>query len=245
MTDNRPFGIDCSKWQGKLKWDLIARHEPKVRFAGIRAAVSWGYTDSWFAMNWAEAKRVNILRTAYHVVYPGEDPQRQMDHFLRVVGNDIGELPLTLDCELSHGQTGAKIIDTILKCAAILETRTKRIPIIYTAAWFVNGYCPGDWLNGFDCWIANYLSVAEEHPGPPILPKKMDPQRLLIHQTADKIPMIVDGVNVSEAKATDRDRWVGDLASLYAYASAEPPQEELSLGNKVDALWKAHPELHG
>ena len=92
-----PFGIDVSRYQGVINWNVIAAHVPKVEFVAIRAAVSWGYTDTYFATNWAEARRVGIPRSAYHVFYPDEDPVRQMTYFINVVGkNDLGELPLPL-----------------------------------------------------------------------------------------------------------------------------------------------------
>jgi len=53
---------------------VITSHQPEVIFAGIRAAVSWGYQDAWFQYNWQEARRVGIVRMAYQVVYPSDMP---------------------------------------------------------------------------------------------------------------------------------------------------------------------------
>ena len=70
---DRAFGIDVSKWQIPIDWNAIAIHEPRVDFAGIRASISYEYRDPLFVRSWAECKRVNILRTAYHVLYPAEN----------------------------------------------------------------------------------------------------------------------------------------------------------------------------
>ena len=80
-----PFGIDISAYQyspdGKQKPDF-AKLNSKCAFVAVRAGISWGYTDRWFAYSWA-----NIIKPkmAYHVVYPAESAQRQMEHFLNIV----------------------------------------------------------------------------------------------------------------------------------------------------------------
>ncbi|NMB87002.1 MAG: glycoside hydrolase family 25 protein, partial [Chloroflexi bacterium] len=137
MAD-RAFGIDVSRYQGKTNWDVVKAHSPKVVFAGIRATVSWGYRDSWFAHNWEEARRVGILRMAYHVVYPAENPNRQVDNFLATVGTDFGELPLVLDVELDQGQSARNIANNVLTHAQLIEARTGRRPIIYSRASWVD-----------------------------------------------------------------------------------------------------------
>jgi len=213
----RAFGIDVSRYQGQMNWDVVAAHRPKVVFAGIRATVSWGYRDSWFTRNWAEAKRVGILRMAYHVVYPGENPQRQIDNFLGMVGNDTGELPLVLDCELDHGQSARTIANNILAQAQLIEARTGRKPILYSRKIWTDVYMAGaTWLNQYDWWLAIYLNTADEHPGPPPLPKGVT--KWLIHQTTSHGAPI--GV---ESRQMDYDRWNWDEQAVYRYAGVNPP----------------------
>ena len=73
-----PFGIDISKYQyssdGKQKpnFDTI---NATCDFVAVRAGISWGYTDPWFAYSWAHILKP---RLAYHVIYPGEDAGRQV-----------------------------------------------------------------------------------------------------------------------------------------------------------------------
>src|ERR1035437_5643674 len=118
------FGIDISVYDGKVNWDVVATHiNPQVVFTGIRATVSWGYTDAQFPRNWSEAKSVSaarvarggfpLFRCAYHVVYPSEDAVRQIDYFMTVVGPDLGELPLVLDVELDQALATAL---ALIKC---------------------------------------------------------------------------------------------------------------------------------
>jgi GH25 family lysozyme M1 (1,4-beta-N-acetylmuramidase) len=225
MTE-KPFGIDLSKYQGMVDWDVVAAHEPKVRFVGIRATVNWGYTDSWFSRNWSSAKNAGILRTAYHVIFPGESTNRQMTHFLSVVGDDLGELPLTLDIELDHGYSYAKIRDSLYACASILESNTGKKPIIYSRALWVDEHVTGPagraplWLDQYKWWLAQYLRTPDEHPGPPAMPKGVSRENVIIHQTTQKgIPFGV------ETKQLDYDRWQGDLDSMYQFAGVKPPED--------------------
>lgn len=229
-SSDLPFGIDVSKWQGKIDWDVIAKFDsPKLEFVGIRASINYAYTDTWFARNWSEAKRVGIPRTAYHVVYPGSSPEKQVSYFLDVVGSDIGELPLTLDCELDHNLHYTKIASCILQCAVLIESATGRKPLIYSRALWVDDYITGSgqtppaWLNNYDWWLALYLNTTSEHPGPPTLPRGVNRERCKIHQTSQKGAPI--GV---QSKQLDYDRWQGTSASLLAYLSKlpSPPQTQ-------------------
>ena len=237
----KPFGIDVSRWQGSINWDAVAINERKVLFSGIRATISWGYVDSWFNRNWTEAKRVGIARAAYHVLYPGVSAKRQMDNFLKVVGDDLGELPLVLDVELSHNKSTSEITNSILQCASIIEAKTDRKPIIYSRASFIDKYVtgtrsPGAWLNQFDWWLAHYLRSGEEHAGPPSLPKGVSRNRCIIHQTTPSGESFG-----TQSKTLDYNRWQFDKNHYSAYVNQT---KILTMAEKIDLLWSAHPELH-
>jgi GH25 family lysozyme M1 (1,4-beta-N-acetylmuramidase) len=102
-NDNLAFGIDLSRYNtsadGKVKVDfeVIAAHQPEVVFIAMRAGVSWGYQDPWFAYYLAEAQRIERVCLAYHVLYPGEPVVAQMDNFFRILGDvDLSQVPLVL-----------------------------------------------------------------------------------------------------------------------------------------------------
>ncbi len=227
----RAFGVDVSRYQGKMNWETVAAFEPDVIFAGVRATVSWGYRDSWFQWNWSEAKRVGILRMAYHVVFPGEDVTRQVDNFLGMLGEDLGELPPVLDLELDHGYSTTLIKNNIHAMALQIQSRTGKRPILYSRASWIDQFLVGaDWLNDYDWWLATYLSTAEEHPGPPLMPKGV--RTYLIHQTTSH------GVGIgSESLNMDYDRWNGDREAVYRYAglSEPPPPAPMTWAQAIDA----------
>lgn len=200
---SKPFGIDVSRWQGTIRWQEIAQHQPTVEFVYIRAGVSWGYIDPQFKANWQGAKQHHIPRGAYHVLYPDVSAERQMINLFNALGSDYGELPIALDMELDRGMDKATVTDCILHSAQIIKAKTGKQPVIYSRALWMDAYTlTGTWRNQFDYWLAQYLLSRIEHPGPPRLPIGVERERCIIHQTTDKgAPFGV------ESKALDYNRW--------------------------------------
>jgi GH25 family lysozyme M1 (1,4-beta-N-acetylmuramidase) len=240
----KPFGIDVSRYQGVINWDVVAAHIPKVEFVGIRAAISWGYVDPFFKSNYAEAKRVGIPRTAYHVIYPKEDPIRQMNHFISVMDGDWGDLNPVIDVELSHNATPREYRDNLLTALNYLHSKTGRRAIIYSRATFIDWNVTGTslnsnavapaWYNDYDWWLAQYLSSGVEHQGPPTLPIGVTRDRVIIHQTSEKgIP-----IGMPQAGALDYNRWQPEarltVEEYVAQFTSPPPPEENPCQELID-----------
>lgn len=245
MPDSRPFGIDVSRHQGKISWSAIAQHEPRVYFVGIRATISWGYQDNWFPANWRGAGEYGLFRMSYHVIYPKQPALRQMDNFFRTAP-EPGEFGMrVLDFELEgdgrddpHPATRNQQQDTLWKCSEICKQRDGKLPIIYSRAEFVNRQLrswSSELLNAHYWWLAQYTwSRVREHPGPPTLPAKVLPERVLFQQTADR----AKGFGV-QSWSLDRDRFLGPLKELLSLVQAHPAPE-LTLEEKVEKLWTDH-----
>lgn len=174
------LGIDVSKWQGEVNWDGMKA--AGVAFAGIRATMGTrgdvqadGSTrglDQCFERNWAEAKRVGILRCAYHYfANNGVIPGRQVDNFISALGDDRGELTPVLDVEAAKGQV---IVNPQLNARNVaeflvtFEQRTGLRPVIYTnkSAWDA---CTGGaaWGGDYKLWHAQYTSAPQPKINPP------------------------------------------------------------------------------
>ena len=220
---SKPFGIDVSRWQGRINWDAIALHEPQVQFVGIRVGMSWGYIDPEFQRNWLGAKKYNIARTAYHVLYPGQGAQRQMDNmFSALPPDDMGELPISLDLEMDLGQSPSAITKEINESANIIEQRTGRKPIIYTrASWMDAHTLQGSWRSEYDYWLAHYGYQNAPRLLPPSMPTGVLQERCIIHQYTS----IGEPFGVA-SKSLDYNRWQYDLDHLNSYIvkDAEEPQ---------------------
>ena len=218
------FGIDISKYNtspdGKLKpnFDIIAAHQPEVVFIAMRAGISWGYQDPWFAYYFSEAARINRVRLAYHVLYPGESPSAQMDNFFRILGAaDLEKVPLILDLELHHNQTVNTITHCTVEAVKIITQRTGRIPFIYSRASWVNQYLKVSDLPPVHWWLAQYRwslpypLYTPEYESPPAMPAGVS--TWTIHQTASR------GASIG-AKAMhymDYNRWNGTKLDVYNF----------------------------
>ena len=229
-----PFGIDISRYQyssdGKQKpnFDTI---NTACDFVAVRAGISWGYTDPWFAYSWAHILKP---RLAYHVIYPGEDAGRQVDHFLDIVQPEASDR-LVLDMELDHGYSKARITDTLLTCMELLREETGRYPIIYSRASWINQFVDVSLLPSVTLWwLAHYLTRL---PDPQYTPEKTPPPALpngvnswFMHQTSEHGNGSAVGV---VSHYVDCNRFNGTQAELLAYfgldeeTPPEPPIEKL------------------
>ena len=234
-----PFGIDISKYQfssdGKQKPDFD-KINATCDFVGVRAGISWGYTDPWFAYSW---NHIEKPRLAYHVVYPGEWSSKQMAHFLDIVKPREHDR-LVLDMELDHGYSKARITNTLLDCLEFILANTGRYPIIYSRASWVNQFLDVSALpTNVDWWLAGFLKplpsplYTKEATPPPALPTGVN--SWLIHQTAER----GNGGSVGVVSHyVDIDRWNGTKEQLLAYFGLgeeapappiEPPEEPVKL----------------
>ncbi len=230
-NDHLAFGIDLSRWNtsadGKQKpdFDIIAAHQPEVVFIAMRAGISWGYQDPWFTYYMAEVQRIKRVRMAYHVLYPGESAQFQMDNFFRILGDvDFNKVPLVLDLELDHGQTVNTITGCTAKSINIITKRTGRIPFIYSRANWVNRYLKAAALPPVYWWLAQYRYslpyplYTPEYESPPTLPAGV--RSWTVHQTA----MRGKSIGAKAMHYMDYNRWNGTKADVLAHINEQPQQ---------------------
>ena len=236
MTENA-FGIDISAYQygeGKpVDFDRMKAQDPRpahgpvradpawtqpagVKFCAVRAGISWGYSDKWFARSWSELKRVGIYRMAYQVIRFEDDPIRQADSFLRIVNPETQFEKFVLDLEVEGNNTKGKITACTLKVMERLKEVTGRYPLIYSRAGWVNAFLSAaDLPDGVEWWLAQYYrakaypAFTEEYPAPPLLPKGVSTWR--IHQNSEKGNGAAVGVG---SYYVDMDRFNGDERAL-------------------------------
>lgn len=238
------FGIDISIFDsnnGLMNFGLVAEHEPRVSFIAIRSNISWGYQDKWFPYHWDEVGKMDrVGRMAYHVLYPGEDVQRQADNWFNTVGPVANweHDRLVIDWELTHNQSKRRITDAIKQMAAICKARTGRYPVLYTRRLLLRDYTYPSELTFLDLWLAQYRWAlpyplyTPEYPPPPDLPPYFNDW--LIHQTGDKGKPIGTTGN---KYYMDYNRWNGDEQSVMDYFGftdeVMPEPEPLTLEERV------------
>ena len=250
----RAFGLDLSAYNyaadGKqlMDFDAVANNVEPVEFVAMRAGISWGYTDKWFARSWSETKRIDKPRIAYHVPYFGEDAVRQMDHLFRLVSGAYWTHDrLCLDLEVAHDNNAWRINNTTNKMLNICLQRTGRYPILYSRTGWINQYLDVNALPTVDWWLALYRYrlpyplYTPEYANPPILPKGVT--TYLIHQTSER------GKSIGGAgHYMDYNRWNGtraDVRKYFGYVGEEPTQPA-SVKYRCLALWgmkvRAYPD---
>ena len=221
----RAFGLDISRYQGRIDFDKLKAHQEPVQFVAVKATEGDDWIDDQFARNWDEAKRIGLHRLAYHFMRFGDDPKKQMELFLGVV-NPIATDRLVLDAEAADGWSRSHITTTLRVCMNILREHTGRYPIIYSRARWIDQNIIVQDIPTCDWWLAQYLlpydypAYTPEATPPPTLPKGVT--SWLIHQTGER----GDGKSFgAESHYIDLDRWNGtaeDIIKYFCEDSAEP-----------------------
>jgi lysozyme len=201
-------GIDISHWQGTVNWDAIAAGG--IAFAYMKATEGTGYTDDTFARNWSEARRVGVLRGAYHYFRPEMDAAAQADRFLSAMGTSApGDLPPMIDVEETRGMSCAVITAGIRTWADRVRAATGRVPVIYTSIGFWDGsVCGSSAVDDLHLWAAHWGVTC------PTIPDVWSDWVFWQYGVLPGVPGISGDV--------DRDVFNGDLAALEAYAGAVP-----------------------
>jgi lysozyme len=173
-------GIDVSNWQGVVDWGRHAK--AGVSFAFAKATEGVTFTDPWFGRNWTGMRESWIVCGAYHFARPSGNPEAQVGHFLRAVGQagglHRGDL-LALDLETNDHLPAPRVARFARRwCDAVIAQAGVR-PVVYTFLSFArNGNCAG--LESYPLWIA-----APDHPrGRPEVPVPWS--SWAIHQHSNK-----------------------------------------------------------
>jgi lysozyme len=215
-------GIDVSYWQSGIDW-------PKVRATGqrfvmMKATEGETYTDPTFNDDWGGAKVSGLLRGAYCFFHPKQDPKKQAAHFISVVQaqNDLGELPPSLDLEVTDGLTKDKIIARAKIWLDEVEAVFGRKPFIYSGVSFLEtsfsevGGGPPVWAKDYPLWLGWY--PYQYTPGmTPLMPRGWFKWTLWQYSESGR----VNGINTK----VDLDVFNGTEDELFAFSGAQIPTQ--------------------
>jgi lysozyme len=160
-------GIDVSHWDGTVDWAKVKASGRSFAFA--KATEGTTYVDPKFAENWAGMKQHQLARSAYHFFHANADPIAEADHFLQTMGPlEPGDLPPTLDLEVTDGQSAATITSTAIQWLDHVAQQTGMLPILYTSPSFVTGSMgsPAGLETHALLWIANWGVTCPTVPAP-------------------------------------------------------------------------------
>lgn len=156
-TDYQIHGIDVSKYQGDIDWDLV--HNSGIRFAWIKATEGGDYLDEKFSRNWELAKSAGIPRGAYHFMYWCRPAEEQAQWFVEHVPKDPDALPPVLDVEWNgNSKTCPRRVPRDVALGemkivlAAMEAAYGKKPVIYTSIDFYHDVIEGS-LKDYPMWV--------------------------------------------------------------------------------------------
>ena len=229
------LGIDTSYYEGQIDWEAYKREN--CVFGSTRATLGTGYTDPTYEPNIADMGDHGIYSSSYHYFLGKQDPKKQAQHYWDIAGQTNFPPCLDLETTSNTGMTPEVISASTYICLQEIGNRWGRKPMIYTGWDPINAIWGNPaWMAEYDLWVANYTTASK-----PLLPKPWSKagKTWRIWQFTDKYEI---------AGTTPDGNWFnGDEAALRDWVIATggkvPGPVELTLGQKVDILWAAHPDL--
>ena len=148
-------GVDVSHYDGTIDWS--AAHGAGIAFAFMKATENTNFVDPQFAANWKGAGANGVIRGAYHFFRPAADATAQADYFVKTAGiPGPGDLPLTIDLEVTDSVAAATVASGALTFLARVEQLTGKKPIVYTSASFLSSIGSPAGFAAYTLWVANW-----------------------------------------------------------------------------------------
>ncbi len=161
-------GLDVSRHQGVIEWDTIVSHIDPIsplHFVFIKATEGGDFRDINFKRNFSEAKRVNLIRGAYHFFTPKTSAKKQAEFYIENVKLSSGDLPPVLDVEVLGNHTAQSISDSVKVWLDIVGSHYKTKPILYTSFKFKKRYLSNPYFDAYPFWIAHYYVERVRYTG--------------------------------------------------------------------------------
>ena len=171
----RVFCIDISHHNGdRIVWDSLkvmtnregqtvrsiekATQIRPVEAVYMKASEGESMRDRRFRDNWEEAGKRDIKRGAYHFFSPARNPEKQADHFIRVVGElRHSDLPPVLDIEtLPLDVTKERLNRNALIWLRLIERHYGKRPVVYAPDSFIRDLLTPEITEKYPLWVAHY-----------------------------------------------------------------------------------------
>jgi len=208
-----PTGPDVSRWQHGAPLSWAAVKASGHSFAFVKATEGAGYTNPYFASDWAGTRNAGLLHGAYHFARPSiGSAVSQARRFIAVAGKAQapGDLPPVLDLEQSGGLTPTQLSTWTRQFLEETRRLTGRTPILYTYPYFWRtAMASSTAFTEYPLWIASYTSASK--PAMPAWSRWTFWQ----YSSTSTVPGI--------AGQADMNRYNGSLADLRKLANIAAP----------------------
>jgi lysozyme len=223
-------GIDVSNHQRSINWDAVKSDPRSIEFAFIKATESTDFYDPWFSRNWTEAKRVGLVRGAYHFARPSAnpDPTPEVYFFLDKIQHETlepGDI-IILDAEDERIPSGQDISAWYLFWLEIATSIVGFKPLIYTGNWYLDSRMAGrdDAFKDYPLWLSNYRRTKPPAPTP------WTGYEFWQYTSAGSVQGVSGDCDVNEFSSV-----VADLPA-YGKPQKETPKPEIDLGAIIERL---------
>ena len=152
-------GIDISHYQERVNWEKLRNAsigDAPVSFVFIKATEGEKLFDDNFNRNFANAKRNDLIRGAYHFFVPGVNPKKQAEFYLNIAQLEPGDLPPVLDIEKKGDLTPQQLRRDVKIWLDLVEKEYGVKPIHYTGYKFKVDYLNTSEFDAYPYWIAHY-----------------------------------------------------------------------------------------
>lgn len=161
-------GIDISHYQGEIDWEKLSNANIQgapVSFVFVKATEGSDRLDENFNQNFFNAKKYDILRSAYHFFSTKSSGKEQAKYFCKMVQLEDDDLPPVLDVENIGDYTPQKLRKEVGDWLNIVEKHYGVKPILYTAYKFRLSYLNTPEFEDYPYWIAHYYVDSLQYKG--------------------------------------------------------------------------------
>jgi uncharacterized repeat protein (TIGR03803 family) len=158
-------GLNVSQDNGTVNWSMVAGSKTPSAFAFARVSDGTN-ADNQFDANYAAIRAAGMVRGAYQLLRPSQDPVAQANLCLSKIGMlGHGDLPPALDVEVTDGLSAKEVDGAIGTWIKTIQSAIGSAPIIYSSTNFWNSYVGDSTLTNNPLWVADWDVACPTLPG--------------------------------------------------------------------------------
>lgn len=162
VVDKNYNGIDVSKHQGVINWDVVKK-DPKIQYVYIKATEGSDLVDERYKQNLHNARKAGFKVGSYHYLTNKSSVVNQFKNFASTAVREEQDLLPVIDVEVRKQWTAQQLRDSLKVFAKMVEDYYGCKPIIYTYESFYRNNL-GKAFADYPIFIAKYSRTPEDQP---------------------------------------------------------------------------------
>ena len=162
VFDKNYNGIDVSKHQGAINWDVV-RKDSKIQYVYIKATEGSDMVDERYQQNLRNARKLGFKVGSYHYLTNKSSVVNQFKNFANTAKREDQDLIPVIDVEVCKQWSAQQLRDSLKVFANMVEDYYGCKPIIYTYEnFFMNNL--GKAFADYPIFIAKYSRASSGKP---------------------------------------------------------------------------------